>query len=122
MTLKNRSRSLIIKLVRGLYVVKIWYKFGGPAMNLWQVITSTAFCYVLAQVTLKIRSRSLIIELVLDFHVMHAWCKFGDPAMNLWQIIVNTASPEFRFCPSDLENRSRSLIIKLVLGLHEMHT
>ena len=41
LTLKSRSRSLIIELVRDLHEMHIWYKFGSPALNQWKVIVST---------------------------------------------------------------------------------
>ncbi len=47
-TLKNRSRSLIINLNLGLHVMHDWFKFGGPAMVPWEVIAQTVFCILLA--------------------------------------------------------------------------
>ena len=89
MTLKkNRSRALIIELIQERHWMYNWFKFGGPALNLWQFMYCV--CAIFSPVTLKSKSRLPIIELDLDILGMHLWCEFGEPASNPRQVMVST--------------------------------
>ncbi len=47
-TLKNRSRSLIMEHMEDIHDVHLWYKFNGPALNFWKDIASIVFFTFLA--------------------------------------------------------------------------
>ena len=96
-TLKSRSRSLIIKLVQDLHIMHMLCKFGDPALNLWKVIASTVL-HFFCSVTMESRSRSLISKLIQELHGMRMWYTFGGPALTPRKVIVSTVFSTFFLC------------------------
>jgi hypothetical protein len=120
-TLRNRSRSIILDFVKDPIGVHLWMKFDQPRSNIFEVTLMTSWVSEISRncpLTLRNRSRSIILD-ILNGHIgRHVWLNFDQPGSNILGVMLITSwvGETLWNCPVTLRNRSRSIILDIPNG------
>lgn len=93
-TFKNRSKSLIIKLIQALHGVHLWYQFGVPTLNLLKLLRVQCLgiplvwlCDLEKRVSHLSSNSLMVFKYFNGMHLWYLWYQTGGPALNLLEVI-----------------------------------